>query len=290
MHRFLVSSLVLLVTAAAAADENGLKVADDFLRRSNASQAARELSLNEKTALAQTLRTPGRTIDDGVLTRLLTNPVAWRPGPDGRELLRSIIRSLPDIASVPGAGRSLASACNPDASNFRGFGFETIATAALHRYREPNGDAPRVLRMSADVVAPDGKSYETDGCAMFCGADRQQRLVSMKSVRSPDALRRVIKHAMWQLYQTNTNPTGGDRQPAILMLGYSDRAVLEAAQHKDWQAAAQRTGAKLLVLGVDQLSGQVTRIASVNTASGYTPRREPWPSRPPCMRQGSRSR
>jgi hypothetical protein len=245
--------------------------------------------LSEKTALARTLQTQGRTIDDRVLTRLLTNPVAWRPGPDGRRLLSSIIRSLPDIAAVPGAGRALASASNPDPSNFRGFGFEAVATAALHRYREPNGDLPKVMRMSADVVAPDGKTYETDGCAMFCGADRRQRLVSMKSVSSPNSLRRTVAHAMHQLYQTNSNPSGGERQPAILMLGYNDRTVLEAAQRKDWQGAAQRSGAKLLVLAVDQLTGQVTRLASVNPFV-QTPRPELRPVRqlPPMRRVMSR--
>jgi len=55
------------------------------------------------------------------------------------------------------------------------------------------------------------------------------------------------------------------------MLGYSDPNVLQAAQRKDWRAAAQRTGAKLLVLAVNQLDGQVTRLAS-ETPTPFTER------------------
>lgn len=273
--------LALVATPPAAAEQSGLAVADAFLRRHGAEQAIRELSAAEKSALARTLMLPGRTLEDRVISRLVKNPVAWRPGPDGRELLRSIIHSLPDVATVPGVSRSLANACHPNESNFRGFGFETIATAALLRYREPNGDVPRILRMSADIRGRDGKLYESDGCAMFCGADRRERLVSMKSISSPNGLRRIIKKAMQQLYLRNGEPDrAGERQPGILMLGYTDPAVLEAARRKDWAQAAQRSGARLLVLAVDQLSGQVTRVASVGPTAEATPRR------PPEQRQG----
>jgi hypothetical protein len=266
----------LLLALPAGADQSGLAAADAFLRRHGADQAIRELSVAEKSALARALTLPGRTLDDEVISRLVKNPVAWRPGPDGRELLRSIIQSLPYVATVPGAGRSLANACHPNESNFRGFGFETIATAALLRYREPNGDVPRMLRMSADIRGRDGRLYESDGCAMFCGVDRRQRLVSMKSVSSPKSLRRTVKKAAQQLYLRNGEPNAtGERQPGILMLGYTDPAVLEAALRKDWQLAAERSGARLLVLAVHQLSGDVTRVASVGPTAATVPGRPP---------------
>lgn len=240
--------------------------ADAFLRRHDAAQAIRQLTVAEKSSLAKTLRTPNRTLEDHVISGLVKNPVAWRPGPEGRELLRSIIHSLPDVAAVPGASRSLANACHPNASNFRGFGFEAIATSALSRFREPNGDRPHMVRMSADVIGPKGKTLESDGCAVFNGADRRQRLVTMKSVASERALRGAVRKAMTQLSRRNgsQNTAPGELgQPGIFMLGYSDPCVLQTAQRKDWHAAAQRSGAKLLVLAVDQLSGRVTRLASV---------------------------
>jgi len=274
------SLLALLLGTSALADQSGLAAADAFLRRQGAHVAARELSMAEKTSLGRALQTPNRTLDDHVIAGVLKNPVAWRPGPEGRELLRSIIHALPEVATVPGAQRSLSHATHPEPSNFRGFGFEAIATAALHRYREPNGDQPRVLRMSSDVIGRDGKCYESDGCVMFNGADSRQRLVTMKSVKSPAALRRSVGKAMSQLYLRN-NLEPGERQPGILMLGYSDPAVLEAARCRDWRAAAERSGAKLLVLAVHQLTGQVTRLAS-ETPSGTRPR-EPFQRRAPRM-------
>jgi hypothetical protein len=256
--------IALLWCSNAAADQSDLAAADAFLQRNNASRAREQLSAAEKTSLARTLRMPGRTVDDHVIARLVTNPVAWRPGPEGREMLRSIISSLPHVANIPGAGCSLENACNPDPSNFRGFGFETIATAALTRYREPDGAVPRMVRMSGQVRGRNGHYVESDGCAVFSGADSRQRLVTMKSVRSERALHRAVHKATFQLSQRNgSRETPGQLgQRGILMLGYSDPHVLEAAQRKDWQAAARRSGAKLLVLAVDQLNGQVTRLAS----------------------------
>jgi hypothetical protein len=73
-----------------------------------------------------------------------------------------------------------------------------------------------------------------------------------------------VRKATFQLSQRNgsRNTPGQLGQRGILMLGYSDPNVLQAAQRKDWQQAAQRSGAKLLVLAVNQLDGQVTRLAS----------------------------
>lgn len=265
--------IALLWCTSAAADQSDLALADAFLRRNNASWAKERLSAAEKSSLARTLRTPGRTVDDHVIARLVTNPVAWRPGPEGRELLRSVITSLPDVANIPGAGCSLENACNPDPSNFRGFGFETIATAALTRYREPDGAVPRMVRMSSQIRGHNGHYVESDGCAVFSGADSRQRLVTMKSVHSERALHRAVHKATWQLSQRNgSRDTPGELgQRGILMLGYSDPNVLQAAQRKDWRAAAQRTGAKLLVLAVNQLDGQVTRLAS-ETPTPFTER------------------
>lgn len=266
---------LLLGTSAAAqttanVGQSAIAEADAFLRRHNATQAARQLTAVEKTSIAKVLRTPQRTLNDNVISGLVKNPVAWRPGPEGRELLRSVIRSLPDVATVPGASRALANACHPNAANFRGFGFEAIATAALSRFREPNGDRPRMVRMSADVTGPKGHKLESDGCAVFNGADRRERLVTMKSVGSENALRGAVRKAMSQLARRNgsqTVPRGQLGKPGIFMLGYSDPCVLQKAQRKDWQAAAQRSGGKLLVLAVDQLSGRVTRLASIAPGS-----------------------
>jgi hypothetical protein len=246
--------------------QSAIAEADSFLRRHNANQAVRGLTAAEKTSIAKVLRTPNRTLTDNVISGLVKNPVAWRPGPEGRELLRSVIDSLPEVATVPGSSRALANACHPNAANFRGFGFEAIATAALSRFREPNGDRPRMVRMSADVTGPRGHKLESDGCAVFNGADQRERLVTMKSVGSENALRGAVRKAMSQLSRRNgsqTVPSGQLGKPGIFMLGYSDPCVLQKAQRKDWQAAAQRSGGKLLVLAVDQLSGRVTRLASV---------------------------
>jgi hypothetical protein len=266
-----VALLLGTCTSAAAqttanAGQSAIAEADTFLRRHNATQAVHQLTAAEKTSIAKVLRTPNRTLDDRVLSGLVKNPVAWRPGPEGRQLLRSVIDSLPEVATVPGASRSLANACHPNAANFRGFGFEAIATAALSRFREPNGDRPRMVRMSADVTGPKGQKLESDGCCVFNGADRRERLVTMKSVASENALRGAVRKAMTQLSRRNGSQNTAPGQlakPGIFMLGYSNPAVLQKAQRKDWQAAAQRTGAKLLVLAVDQLSGRVTRLASV---------------------------
>lgn len=64
-------------------------------------------------------------------------------------------------------------------------------------------------------------------------------------------------------------------QPGIFMLGYSDPAVLEAAQRRDWQGSTQRSGAKLLVLAVNQLTGQVTRLSSDTPRCSTPPRFSP---------------
>jgi len=285
---------LLLLGSSAAADQSGAALADAFLHRHNAVQAARQLSVAEKASLARVLQTPRRTLDDRVLSGLLKNPVAWRPGPEGRDLLRSIVHSLPEVATVPGVSRSLGHACHPNTSNFRGFGFEAIATAALNRFREPNGTNPHMVRMSADVVGPGGKLLESDGCAVFSGADSRQRLVTMKSVSSENALKRSVHKAMSQLALRNGNeraPRGELGQPGIFMLGYSNPMVLQKAQRADWRAAAQRSGAKLLVLAVNQLTGQVTRLASETPKASMTSiskAQRPLP-RPSLQGAGSRS-
>ena len=265
MKKLLIQScLALLWCSGAAADERDLATADAFLRR-HCGRAACGLSAAEKTSLGQALRAPRRTVDDRTIAGLVNNPVAWHPGPDGRQLLRSVITALPHVATIPGAGRSLANATHPNTANFRGFGFEAIASAALSRYREPNGSVPRVLRMSAEVCDHKGKKYESDGCAVFSGADRRQRLVTMKSIGAEKALGKAVHKAMLQLAKRNgsLDRPGEPGQPGILMLGYSDPQILATARRKDWGAAATRSGAKLLALAVNQLTGEVTRLASV---------------------------
>jgi len=256
-------ALLLLSGGVAVAERNGTGEVDAFLLRHQATDAAQNLSSSEKRAIGDVLRSPRRTLPDNVLAGLLKNPVAWRPGAQGRDLMRSIVLSLPAVATIPGAEHALKEASHPNASNFRGFGFEAIATAALIRYREPNGVNPKMERMSAEVKGANGRVLESDGCAVF-GADKQRRLVTMKSVSSEKALRGAVHKAMSQLSLRNGSKkaTQSLGQPGVLMLGYSDSAVLQKAQRKDWQAAANRSGGKLLVLAVDQRTGNVTRLAS----------------------------
>lgn len=287
--------LALLGSPAALAEKpGGLARLDTFLQRHKAHQAIRGLSQAEKVKLDRTLAVRERTIPDRLIGKLLNNPVAWRPGPQGRQLLRSVIDALPDVATVPGADKALKSACSPNVGNFRGFGFEIVASAALKRYREPNGCNPRIVRMSADIRGSDGRKRESDGCCMFDGADRRQRLVTMKSVASTRALKRAIKKGTSQLALRNGSQAGVPRdkiKPGVFMLGYHDPAVLSQARRKDWTAAANRSGAKLLVLAVNQLDGRVTRLASVAPAA--RPKRHKVrlrPSNGPTFRQREQRR
>jgi len=261
------TSLLTLLCCSTALAEGNTELAriDSFLQRQNARQAIGGLTHAEKVKLDRTLTVRDRKIPDRLIGKLLNNPVAWQPG-NGRKMLRSVINALPTIAHIPGAEKALKSACNPNEANFRGFGFELIASAALMRYREPNGVNPRMVRMSADIRGHDGRMRESDGCCVFDGADQKQRLVTMKSVMSQGALGRAVKKAASQLAVRNGSQAGLPREqikPGIMMLGYSDPAILRSAQRKDWGAAANRTGAKLLVLAVNQLDGRVTRLASV---------------------------
>jgi hypothetical protein len=131
--------------------------------------------------------------------------------------------------------------------------------------------------MSAEVRGSKGKRYESDGCAVFSGADCRQRLVTMKSVSSEKTLGKAVHKAMSQLAKRNgsLDRPGEPGQPGILMLGYSDPRILDKARRKDWRAAATRSGGKLLALAVNQLTGQVTRLASVEPSrSGMRERHE----------------
>jgi len=275
------SLLALFWCPVSHADNTALARIDTFLQRNQAKHAINGLSPAEKIKLGQTLALSNRTVSDRLISRLLNNPVAWEPGPHGREMLRSVIDALPHVAAIPGAEHALANACHPNESNFRGFGFELIASAALMRYREPDGCRPRVVRMSAEVRGADGVMRESDGCAVFDGADQLQRLVTMKSVRSEGALHRSVHKASSQLALRNGSQDprpGAQIQPGVMMLGYTDPAVLRSAQGKDWKAAANRTGAKLLVLAVNQLTGEVTKLASeaaTTPAPRYTQRQRP---------------
>jgi hypothetical protein len=272
----IVGALLVLLGSSTAFAEGNTELAriDSFLQRQNARQAISGLSHAEKVNLDRTLNVPNRKIPDQLIGKLLNNPVAWRPG-HGRQMLRSVISALPQIAGIPGSAKALKSACNPNESNFRGFGFELVASAALMRYREPNGVNPQVVRMSADIRGADGRMRESDGCCVFSGADQRQRLVTMKSVMSQKALKRAVHKATSQLAVRNGSQEGiprGQIKPGVMMLGYSDPAVLQSARQRDWGAAANRTGAKLLVLAVNQLDGRVTRLASVTPTTTAVPR------------------
>lgn len=264
-----ISALTLLWWSVSLAENSQLSKIDAHLKRDGAQKVLKQLTPQELSNLDRTLNTKGRTIPSKIIAKLIANPVAWKPGPEGREFLRSVLKALPKVASIPGAEHALQSACNPDSSNFRGFGFEVIASAALIGYREPNGVNPKIVRMSANIRGDDGKMRESDGCAMF-GADKVQRLVTMKSISSVKALKGAMKKAASQLSLRNGSQSkikGKTVQPGVIMLGYSDPMVLEAARRKDWGAAATRSRAKLLVLAVNQLSGKVTRLASVMPSS-----------------------
>jgi hypothetical protein len=271
----IVGALFVLFGSTTAFAEGNTELAriDSFLQRHNARQAISGLTHAEKVNLDRTLNVRDRKIPDQLIGKLLKNPVAWQG--HGRKLLSSVIRALPEIANIPGSSKALTSACNPNEANFRGFGFELVASAALMRYREPNGVNPRVVRMSADIRGSDGRMRESDGCCVFSGTDQRQRLVTMKSVMSQKALKRAVHKATSQLAVRNGSQEGIPREqikPGVMMLGYSDPAVLQSARQKNWGAAANRTGAKLLVLAVNQIDGRVTRLASVAPTSTAVPR------------------
>jgi hypothetical protein len=268
------------------ADRSAEHQARAFLAGQNLERAASKLSSAELSAIGQTLRTPNRRLTDNTLANLLRNPVAWKEKDNGRQLLGSILTSLPELAGIEGIENTVKLASNHDISNYRGYGVEIIGSAALNGFVTTEGKRAQVTRMGGMVKGTDGRRRESDGAALI-GADGIQRLVSIKSVSTPKAVTTAMRKATDQLALRNYH-RDGSRSPGVIVVGYDSPEVLRKLKRRDWQAAANRTGAKLLVLGINQHTGASTKLASYmpDPRSTVTPKR-PGP-RPPLSKRVTR--
>lgn len=177
-------------------------------------------------------------------------------------------------------------ASNNDHSNFRGYGVEMIGASALNRYITEEGQRAQVTRMGAKIKGIDGRFRESDGAALM-GADGVPRLVTIKSVSTEQAVSGAMRKAADQLALRNIQ-RDGSRSPGVIVVGYDSPVVYERLQSKNWQAAADRSGAKLLVIGVNQVTGASAKLASFAPDPNATivPKR-PGP-RPPLMQRFGR--
>jgi len=254
---------LVLCPGALFADQGSASLQQEartFLAGKQLDHAAGQLSSAELTAIGQTLRTPNRRLTNDALASLLRNPVAWQERDNGRRLLGTILTSLPELAGIKGIDNTVKLASNHDISNFRGYGVEIIGSAALNGFVTPEGKRAEVTRMGGMIKGTDGRKRESDGAALV-GADGIQRLVSIKSVTTPKAVTTAMRKATDQLALRNYHKDGS-RNPGVILVGYDSPEVLKKLKGKNWQAAADRTGARLLVLGIDQLTGATTKLAS----------------------------
>ena len=116
---------------ALASDAEVLARADSFLHSQRLDRARQGLAPDEKLALGRALGVPGRQLTEDAVAGLLRNPTAWsRSRSEGRGLLRTIVKSLPEVAGLPGINHTLKLASNVEPSNYRGYGVESIANFA----------------------------------------------------------------------------------------------------------------------------------------------------------------
>jgi hypothetical protein len=273
----------LVLAQRATATPSLEQEARTFLARQDLSHAASQLRQDELHAIGRTLRTPGRRLTDQNMARLLRNPAAWQKHNNARELLGTIIKSLPTVATVKGIDHTVYLAGNNNHANFRGYGVEVLGAAALNGFVTQDGRQAKVLRMGAMVKGTDGRRRESDGAAVL-GADGTPRLVSIKSVSTLNAVSGAMHKAAEQLALRNYH-RDGSRTPGVILVGYDSPEVFERLTQKDWQAAADRSGAKLLVLGINQRTGDATKLASLtpDPHSSITAK-HPGP-RPPLLRR-----
>lgn len=278
-------TILLVVLQASAAPPSAESEARAFLAGQHLDHTLKQLGRDELVAVGQTLRTPNRRLTDDTLANLLRNPVAWKKQDNARGLMGSILKSLPSVASVEGINNTVKLASNNDPSNFRGYGVEIVGSAALNRYNS-DGRRAQVTRMGGMIKGIDGRSRESDGSALV-GADGIPRLVTIKSVSTEKAVTTAIRKASDQLALRNLH-RDGSRSPGVIVVGYDKPEVLQKLKGKNWQAAADRSGAKLLVLGINQLTGASTKLASAvpDPNSTVQPKR-PGP-RPPLSRRINR--
>lgn len=256
---------MLLTSGLAQADK-----LDDFLRAEHLESQALQLSNTEKRALKKTLAQQDRELSNASIAKLLKNPVAWQSGEtNSRRLLKTVLHSLPDVANLPGVDQTVTLAARPAESSFRGFGVEVLAAAALNRYQTLSGRKAKVTRMGGMIRGVDGQMRESDGAALV-GGDRVPRLVTVKSASTVNSVSGAVKKAADQLALRNEQKNGS-RTAGIMMVGFDSPEVLERLQRSDWQAATNRSGADLLVLAVDQLTGAVKRLSRLKTTTDATP-------------------
>lgn len=249
---------VLLLGSPARADRYTDR-ADALLQGPDLEQARYRLSSGEKRALGIALCDKGRCFSEQTVGDLLRSPAAWSE-PGQRRLLGTLLRSLPAVADVKGVEETLALSAKHENAALRGHGTEIIAAAALCGYRSEIGERARVTRIGGMLRCADGRERESDGAALI-GADGIQRLVTVKSISTPNAVSGAVTKATDQLALRNLQRNGA-RSPGVIMLGYDDPQVLAELQSKDWRAMATRTGAKLLVLAVNHHTGRALKLAS----------------------------
>ena len=284
----LIAILVATLAFANVAAANSLEAdARAFLTTQRLDHALKHLKPDELVAVGQTLRAPNRRLTDKTLARLLSNPAAWATKDNSRPLLGTILKSLPTIAGVEGINSTMKLASNNNHSNFRGYGVEMVGASALNRFVTDDGRRAQVTRMGGMIKGIDGRRRESDGAAVL-GADGMPRLVTIKSVSTEKAVSGAMRKAADQLALRNLQ-RDGSRRPGVIVVGYDSPVVRDKLQGRNWQAAADRSGAKLLVIGVDQLTGASHKLASYLPDPNATiqPKR-PGP-RPPLMTRFNRS-
>lgn len=108
----------------------------------------------------------------------------------------------------------------------------------------------------------DGRKRESDASALL-GADGKARLVTIKSVSTVKATKTSLRKAADQLALRNMQ-RNGQRRSGVIVVGYQSQEVYDKLLTKNWQASADRTGARLLVLAIDQHTGKAERLAAVD--------------------------
>jgi hypothetical protein len=279
---YLVATL-LITRAALASPESDARA---FLASQHLDLATQQLGRDELLALGRTLGAPHRRLRDETLAKLLRNPVAYGKQDNARQLMGSILKSLPGVAGIEGIDNTVKLAANHNISNFRGYGVEIVGSAALNRFVTEDGRRARVTRMGGMIKGIDGRNRESDGAALL-GADGISRLVTIKSVSTQKAVTTAMRKAANQLALRNLH-RDGSRSPGVIVVGYDRPEVFQKLQGKDWQAAANRSGARLLVLGIHQLTGAASKLASFEPDPNATiqPKR-PGP-RPSLMKRFNR--
>jgi hypothetical protein len=193
-------------------------------------------------------------VDRGLLTRVLKNPHAMTPrSPKVQPYVLPAVCSLAELGGrLPGVNEVLSRAAKAgDEGGARGALFELVGGAAVKRLGYKLGS----------LSFPVGK-YETDG-KVDSGAGAFT-LVNMKSLASPKRLKGAVKKATSQLQLRNgkaDNRPVGRRNPALLVLGQLPGVDI-ASSRRDWSKTAQKTGAPLTVIVVDQQSGAARQIFS----------------------------